>query len=31
MAVHVDIVDGAGGRLTADGWQFTRVATVTGV
>lgn len=31
MAVTLDIVDGAGGRKTKDGWEFERIAIVTGV
>lgn len=31
MAVTIDIVDGGSGKLTADGWEFTRVAVIKGV
>jgi len=31
MAVKLDIIDGNRGRITHDGWEFDRIATVTGL
>ena len=31
MTIHIDLVDGAGGSKTADGWELIRTAKITGV
>lgn len=31
MPTHIDIVDGNAGTLTGEGWEFIRIATVSGV
>ena len=31
MTIHIDIIDGNTAKKTWQGWEFTRIATVTGV
>ena len=31
MSIIIDLIEGAGGRKSEDGWELTRVATVTGL